>query len=81
MTINNYLDGLPKMAMNDGRTLRETMADSCEIWSNDACKGYAILAMRAAGLKKPQIKKVLQEMRWTFDEVSIEKAEQAYIDF
>lgn len=43
-------------------------------WSNNACEGYSILAMQAAGLDAKTIRRVLDQMRNYFDSVSVEEA-------
>lgn len=43
-------------------------------WRNDACLGYAYLAMKQTGLNEVEIRKVLDEMVQQFDFVSIEEA-------
>lgn len=51
------------------------------LWSNYACKGYCVTAMKNAGLDPEQMKKVLQGLRWAFDEKTIEEAEQIGIEY
>ena len=46
-------------------------------WSNAACMGYCLIAMRRAGLSPTAQRRVLLAMEGVFDEVSVEKAEQA----
>ena len=43
-------------------------------WRNDACLGYAYLAMKRTGLEEDTIRKVLDEMVQQFDLVSVEEA-------
>lgn len=43
-------------------------------WRNDACMGYALMAMRRAGLDEETIRKVLMELHWCFDDTSVEAA-------
>lgn len=47
-------------------------------WSNEACKGYLIIAMRECGFADNQIKEVLEELDSTFDEITIEMAIKKY---
>lgn len=47
-------------------------------WRNDACMGYAIMAMQRAGLKEATIQKVMSEMKWCFDDTTVEEAAQHY---
>ncbi len=48
-------------------------------WRNDACKGYAIMAMRRAGLKEETIQKVSRKMAECFDDTTVEEAADYYI--
>lgn len=42
-------------------------------WSNAACMGYCLIAMRRAGLRPTVQRRVLEGV---FDDVSVEKAEK-----
>ena len=43
-------------------------------WRNDACMGYAIMAMECAGLDRETIQKVITRMKWCFDDTTVEEA-------
>jgi hypothetical protein len=47
-------------------------------WRNDACMGYAMLAIRRAGGDERDIRCVLDAMHKCFDEVSVEDAAKAF---
>ena len=47
------------------------------LWSNTACMGYCLIAMRRAGVNVKTQEKVLRELELSFDGVSIEDAEKA----
>ena len=47
-------------------------------WNNDACKGYAIMAMRSADLDEETIQKVSKAMTWAFDGVTVDEAADYY---
>lgn len=47
-------------------------------WRNDACKGYAIMAMQRAGLDEETIRKVSGQMTWCFDDTTVEEAARYY---
>lgn len=81
MTIKEYLAGVPDMKSKDGTSLRETMAETVNIWSNDACRGYCIDAMKHAGFTREQIQAVLSELRYSFNEKTETEAERIYIEF
>lgn len=43
-------------------------------WSNDSCMGYAVMAMRRAGLSGKEIQKVTEQMIWCFDDTTVDEA-------
>lgn len=47
-------------------------------WSNTACMGYAVMAMRRAGLNEADIQKVMHEMVWCFDDTAVDEAARYY---
>lgn len=49
-------------------------------WRNDACLGYAKIAMERARLEPGVIRKVLRAMQMTFDDTSVEEAADQYIN-
>lgn len=46
--------------------------------NNNECKGYALKAMKEAGLKKKTIIKVISEMEYAFDIMTEKQAEEFY---
>lgn len=46
-------------------------------WSNTACMGYCLIAMRRAGLRPTVQRRVLRVLEGVFDDVSVEEAEKA----
>lgn len=83
MTINEYLDGVRKLNFQskDGVNLADTMADSMEIWCNNSCIGYCILALERAGQNREQIKEVLKKLHGAFDDMSVDEAKQYYQNY
>ena len=78
MTIREYLnkiDSLQGMKSKDGKSLTDAMMDVNHVWSNSACEGYAIEAMRRAGLDPAQIKACRKEFDGAFEDISILQAE------
>lgn len=56
---------------------RKEVMKYMEYWSNDACEGYAIMAMEDAGLDNETIRKVLRIMSYDlFDSVSVDEAKE-----
>lgn len=47
-------------------------------WRNDACVGYAIMAMKRAGLDDEAIRKVISTMTDCFDDTTVDAAGQYY---
>lgn len=54
----------------------EMLKDLNGPWSNAACMGYCLIAMRRAGLRPTAQRRVLLAMEEVFDDVSVEKAEK-----
>lgn len=48
-------------------------------WRNDACKGYAIMAMRRAGLEEDTIQDVSRKMTGCFDDTTVKEAADYYM--
>lgn len=57
--------------------MEEMLKDLNGPWSNAACMGYCLIAMRRAGLRPTEQRRVLRVLEGVFDDVSVEKAEQA----
>lgn len=48
-------------------------------WRNDACVGYAIMAMNSVGLDAETIRDVIDAMTDCFDDTSVEEACRYYV--
>ena len=48
-------------------------------WRNDACVGYAIMAMNSVGLDAETIRDVIDAMNDCFDDTSVEEAGRYYV--
>lgn len=77
MTIREYLDKLPSAHLD----FLEAMKDSTNIWSNAACTGYMIAALKAAGMDREQISRVIDNLTSIFDIMTVDEATQLYQDF
>ena len=49
-----------------------------DAWSNDACRGYVIMAMQDCSFSHEAIRRVLQQLREALDSHTINEAEQKY---
>jgi predicted transcriptional regulator len=78
MTITAYLQKMNQAT--DNSSLLEAMQDTTDIWSNNACKGYAISAAIAAGLDKQQTGRLIDALEAAFDEMTVDEAERLYQD-
>lgn len=47
-------------------------------WDNAVCQGYCIMALERAGYGTEDIKKILAELTWCFDDTTTEEAGQHY---
>ena len=57
--------------------MEEMLKDLNGPWSNAACMGYCLIAMRQAGLRPTAQRRVLRVLEGVFDDVSIEVADMA----
>ena len=55
----------------------QALAGLSEPWSNAACMGYCLIAMRRANLRPGAQRRVLMVLEQCFDDVSVEDAEKA----
>lgn len=86
MTIKVYLDkareaGKRLTPVGHTKPYAEALEENTDIWSNEACKGYAVMGMKNAGLKRKTIEKVLYGMHWAFSEATVDEAAQHYADY
>lgn len=51
--------------------------DLTDLWSNTACRGYCLIAMRRANLRPGVQRRVLIVLEQCFDDISVERAEKA----
>ncbi len=59
----------------------ELILSETSIWTNDACYGYCIIALRAAGFSADQIDEVLHFLHLAFDDYGVEEAEKKWIHY
>lgn len=73
MTVKEFMNGLQAAG---NKALAEEMQNAANVWSNDACRGYCIAAMQAAGYTRNQISGVLDELTAAFEGISVDAAER-----
>ena len=61
--------------------LAEMLFTETSIWSNDACYGYVIIAMRNAGYKEKDIDTMIRYLHSAFEEYLVEEAEKEWINY
>lgn len=49
-------------------------------WSNAACLGYAIVAMKRLGMEEEEIKRIIGQIESEFGDMSVSEAEADYYD-
>ena len=84
MTVQEFLKSLesyPAMTNKRGESITDTMKRATHIWTNDACSGYTVKAMQAAGFKEVDVWKVQRALLSVYDELTISEAEQAFKDW
>jgi hypothetical protein len=86
MTIAAYLQQIEQASasLTPGNPKQGSFADcmkeATDIWSNNACKGYAISAAIAAGLDERQTGRLIDALRAAFEEMTVDEAEKFYQD-
>ena len=78
MKIKKYLDDCNE---NLPPELAEILISEGSIWTNEACYGYCVSAMKAAGLKKSTIDKMIHCLHNAFDTMGVEEAEEFWHKF
>lgn len=88
MTIKAYLDSHRKLNLQNrdpaGAKWIDIIQECTSIWSNNACKGYVIKALKLYCEKEDgeydedEVQKLLYALSRVFDDVSVEEAEQFY---
>lgn len=82
MTIKDYMSKQreqdERLKSADGVLYSEMMADTMDVWSNNACKGYLIEAAQSEGLTPEAIKNLLNALEWAFDTRTVDEVESIY---
>lgn len=88
MTIKAYLDEHRKLNLQNrdpsGPKWIDVIQESTSIWSNNACKGYLIKALKYycdsndAQFDKDETQSLLYALSRVFDDVSVEEAEEFF---
>ena len=86
MKVKEYMEGLKKLDAEgyraaDGTSVSEGIGNDAEIWSNNACIGYCIIAMENKGFDQKQIQAVIDGLGVAFDWIPLDAAERKYIEF
>ncbi len=73
MTIDQFKGRCPDRAFFD------FISQATEVWSNDACLGYAIDAARRVGLDRAQTAELVRAMRAAMDDyLTVDEAAEIY---
>lgn len=82
MTIKKLLQDLDKKSNAYPPEIRagyiDMTTDAMEVWNNDACKGYALMAAESIGLNRHQISDLIDSINWHIFNKTIEDAEKYY---
>ena len=80
MTIKRYMEDMRKLDAKfknpDGILFSDAMATNTDIWSNNACRGYMLLAAKESGLSVQTAAELLNNLHSLFERVSVDKAAQ-----
>ena len=78
MKIEKYLDDCKE---NLPPELAKILISEGSIWTNEACYGYCVSAMKEAGLKRQTIDKMIHCLHNAFDTMGVEEAEEFWRKF
>lgn len=86
MTVKEYLDkaqeaGKRLTPVGHGKPYAEAIAETMDVWSNDAAFGYVIEAMKRVGCRRTTIDKVLTAMYYVMDELAVDEAAERYRNY
>lgn len=86
MTIKEYMIKLEEVSKNlipqgNSKNYSEMMQETVDIWSNESCKGYIIHALENMECDRDFINKVLMQLKYSFEELTIDEAERIYIEW
>ena len=84
MTVLEFLEDLEKqplvVAPSDWKNdYIRFAAQAMEVWTNNACLGYALAGAGAARFTKEQTKRLVSAMKAAFDEMTLAEAESYYM--
>lgn len=82
MKINEFIKDVRKLdkkfSSSSVRLLSDTLIDDMDIWSNHACKGYLLKAVKYVGLAPDLVTELINALDMAFSEMSVEDAEEYY---
>lgn len=85
MTVKEYLSAIDRtkltLSESSGKMFADAMAESAELWSNEACKGYFLQAARVAGIDQSVIQKILRAYKEVFETLTVDEAAAIYCKY
>lgn len=83
MKIPEFIEDVKKLdekfsKNSNGVALSEAMIADMNIWSNEACLGYLMMATKALELNEELVSSLRREMRAVFSEVTVDEAQEYY---
>lgn len=78
MKIEKYLNDCKEKLPPE---LAKILISEGSIWTNEACYGYCVSAMKEAGLKRQTIDKMIRCLHNAFDTMNVEEAEEFWRKF
>lgn len=83
MKIPEFIEDVKKLdekfsKNSNGVALSEAMIADMNIWSNEACLGYLMMATKALELDEELVSSLRREMRAVFSEVTVDEAQEYY---
>lgn len=78
MTIKEFIEEWEK---NPNKELAKAVIEGKDVWSNDACRGYIIKAMKELDYKEDEIREIVKHLYSVFDFITVTEAEEIYHNF
>ena len=83
MTIAKFITDMKALDVrfpvtSNGAKFSDTIINTTNIWSNNACLGYLMMAAEDVNLDEKTLSDLITAMRRAFEDASVEEAEKKY---
>lgn len=84
MTIDEFKEkhsNLRRLKDENGRDFLDVSVETLDVWSNDACRGYCICALKGAGMDNETINKIVGSLHGYFNDLTVDEAAEIFCRF